>query len=142
MKLTSSARTLSAAMIRSPSFSRSSSSSITTMRPAAISSSSSGMVAKAMSLLPGCEQSLDVARRHVDFEIHAIADSAIAERGLLERVRDQVHAEAHTFHRVDRQADAIHAHRTLGRDVAGECRWCLDDPALRTRVGLVGNDAA
>src|SRR5690348_744391 len=122
MKLTSSARTLSAAMIRSPSFSRSSSSSITTMRPAAISSSSSGMVAKAMSLLPGCEQSLDVARQQVDFEIHAIADPAIAERGLLDRMRNQVHAETRTIRRIDRQADAVHAHRALGRDVASECR--------------------
>ena len=48
MKLMSSGRTICAAMTRSPSFSRSSSSRITTMRPARMSSRISGMVLKGM----------------------------------------------------------------------------------------------
>src|SRR5690348_5546031 len=54
MKLMSSARTFSAAMIRSPSFSRSSSSRITTMRPARISSRISGIVLKGMDGVSVC----------------------------------------------------------------------------------------
>ena len=87
-------------------------------------------------------QPLDITRQHVDFEIHAIARATVAERGLLDRMRNQVHAETRTIHRIDGQADAIHAHRALGRDVARQRGRRLDDPPLRTRVGFDGNDAA
>ena len=53
MKLTSSGRTICAAITRSPSFSRSSSSRITTMRPARMSSRMSGMVLNAIRLAFG-----------------------------------------------------------------------------------------
>src|SRR6266516_4036987 len=52
MKLMTSGVTFSAAIVRSPSFSRSSSSTTTSMRPARVSSIASGMEANAISEIP------------------------------------------------------------------------------------------
>ena len=91
MKLTASGVTNCAAIVRSPSFSRSSSSTTTTNRPARISSIASSTVAKTLlgaSVLidssysavaelrrscPGREKALDVLREDVDLEVDAPA---------------------------------------------------------------------
>src|SRR5210317_234795 len=111
MKLTSSGRTLEAAMTRSPSFSRSSSSINTTMRPARMSSSSSGMVFSGdefgmASVLDGCGarlerlgQALQVARDQVDLEVDHVAGAQVTERRYVERVRYQADRKATAIHR-------------------------------------------
>ncbi len=91
MKLMSSGRTLEAAMTRSPSFSRSSSSISTTMRPARMSSSNSGIVFNCGFLVIGSfpngggghavngvivkrlRQALEVARDQVDLQVDGIS---------------------------------------------------------------------
>ena len=116
MKLMSSARTFCAAMMRSPSFSRSSSSMITTMRPAAMSARISSMLLSGFMCVP--LKPLDVARQQVDFEIDAHAGCERTERGDFERVRNEIHGELCAVHFVHREAHAIERHRTLARDIA------------------------
>src|SRR5690606_5612489 len=149
MKLMSAGRTSSAAMIRSPSFSRSSSSTMTTMRPARSSSSSSGMGAKGMGLRPGlgfrgsggflglsggAAQALEVAGDEVDFEVHGVAGTGGGEGGVGDRVRDQRDFAGFVLHGIDRQAHAVHADRALARDVLRQFRGHAEAPALRARV--------
>src|SRR5690348_2106653 len=144
MKLMSSARTRPAAMIRSPSFSRSSSSSITTMRPARSSSRMSGMESKDMGCVSGVEltQPFEITRHHIGFQVDPVAGLALREGRRLDRMRNQVDGKARALDGIDREADAVHADRTLGSDVARQFRGRLDRPALRTRVRLDGDDAA
>src|SRR5207342_2313876 len=123
MKLMSPGRTSSAGMMRSPSFSRSSSSTITTMRPARSSSSNSGMLANVDSVLMGVllgEQAFDVAGEHVDFQVDCIARLRVGEGGVREGVRDERDFEAAVIDGVDREAHAIHADRALRGDVAAQ----------------------
>ena len=60
----------SAAKMRSPSFSRFSSSTTTTGRPAAISLTASSMVAKSVMTAPRGGQLLDVLGDHIDLQVH------------------------------------------------------------------------
>src|SRR6478752_3207710 len=87
-----------AAMMRSPSFSRSSSSTTTTMRPAAISAIAWSMVSKVhcsalltdAPVLVGAnrQQALHVLRNHIDFKVDRVAHSARSERRQRERRRN------------------------------------------------------
>src|SRR3954453_15898097 len=132
MKLIASALTYSAAMHRSPSFSRSGESTTTTMRPALISSIASSMLQKGdgsslmrflgeqgrepvgpalrWRLAAGCrgsgQQTLHVARDHVGLEVHRIADPELPERWHLEGVRDDRDREAVVVQLGDREAHA------------------------------------
>src|ERR1700722_10679202 len=118
MKLTSSGRTHSAAMIRSPSFSRSSSSMITAILPRRRSSRISSIVLNAAIYALGsgfCHESFKIARNDVDFDIYFVADAQLAQGRLFERVRNDVYVEAQALDLVDGQADAIDADRTLRR---------------------------
>src|SRR5277367_6812567 len=107
MKFTSSGRTHSPAMMRSPSFSRSSSSMITAIFPRRRSSRISSIVLNAAiyALSSGfCHESFKIARNDVDFDIYFIVDAKLAQRGLLERVRNDVDIKAQALDLVDRQA--------------------------------------
>src|SRR5437016_3889790 len=98
MNASSSGVAISAAKIRSPSFSRSSSSTTTTGRPAAMSAIARSIPAMS-GLLTGCllrtggqmrrGEFLHVLRQHVHLEVDQITRLAHAERGQLQRGRDQ-----------------------------------------------------
>src|SRR5215471_923354 len=144
MKFTSSGRTFVAAMIRSPSFSRSSSSSITTISPARIAATMSSVVsrpAKAVSvfarvtmlsqklhggarrlaraLLDGAE-SLEIAGDDVDLNINSGAASILADHRHGLCMRNDVDLERVATHRVHGEAHAVDRDRTFLRDVAAE----------------------
>src|SRR6185503_20793138 len=112
MKATASGVMLSAAIVRSPSFSRSSSSTTMIMRPFAISSTASSIVvnggtgdtlrgcgvmrpralplaiATSLGASPVPDDALDVLREDVHFDVHRAAWPHRAERRALRRVRD------------------------------------------------------
>src|SRR5689334_22692755 len=97
MNASSSVVAFSAAKIRSPSFSRFSSSTTTTGRPSAISAIARSMAAKSgMCGLPGkvrCHQFLHVLGQHVDLEVDHVTGLLEAERGEVEGGRDERHRE-------------------------------------------------
>src|ERR1700732_1857927 len=118
MKFTSCGRTQSAAMIRSPSFSRSSSSMITAILPRRRSSRISSIVLNADmgSLLFGFRhEPFQITGDHVDFDVDAVVDFELAERGGHKGVGDDVDIEATAVDVVDGQADAVDANRAFGR---------------------------
>src|SRR3954451_7341944 len=89
MKATSSGVASSAAKIRSPSFSRSSSSTTITGRPAATAA-----IARSMSSnMTASQHLLDVLGDHVDLEVDRVTDRLGAQHSELERGRDQPDAE-------------------------------------------------
>src|SRR4051812_38234425 len=125
MNATSSGVAISAAKIRSPSFSRSSSSTTMTALPAAMSLIARSMPVSGSSPARGAEVSgslivagigrsghdeedslgttasdhlLDVLGDHVDLEVDRVADRLGPEHGQLERRRDQAHAERVVVH--------------------------------------------
>src|SRR4051794_27918465 len=124
MKLIASGVANWAAIVRSPSFSRSSSSTTTTIRPSRISSIASSIVANraltAMRRRLAREQLLDVLGEHVRFEVHVVAGPELSERRRRERVRNQSDLEAAVVDRRHRQARPLHGDRPLLDDVAQE----------------------
>src|SRR5690349_6701082 len=109
MKATSSGVACSAAKIRSPSFSRSSSSTTITGRPAA-------MAAIALSMSSNIARSkhlLDVLGDHVDLEVHGVADGFGTQNGQLEGGRDQADAERIVVDGHHGQRDAVDGDRAL-----------------------------
>src|SRR3954470_12145013 len=122
MKATSSAVACWAAKMRSPSFSRSSSSTTITGRPAAMSAIARSMSAKAVFALPvaslrsltACPQHLlDVLGDHVDLEVHGVAGGLGTQDGQFQRGRDQADAERLVVDRHDGQRHAVDGDRTL-----------------------------
>src|ERR671910_2051963 len=99
----------SAAMMRSPSFSRSSSSTTTTISPRPTAAMASSTLAKPMSrtLLVPREQALDVLHGHVDLEVHPVTGASVAERRDLLGVRDHRHREPVVEHVHHREAHAV-----------------------------------
>ena len=86
----------SAAMMRSPSFSRSSSSTTTTISPRPMAATASSILAKRhlrSVILPG-EEAFDVLGGDVDLEVDAVARALAAERGDRGGVRDDGDGEA------------------------------------------------
>src|ERR1700689_2538216 len=125
MKFTSCGPTLSAAMIRSPSFSRSSSSMITAILPRRRSSRISSIVLNVdigFLLFGFRHEPIQVAGNHVDFNVDAVIDLELAERGGFMRVRNDIDLEAPALDRVDGQADAVDANRPLRRHEAHQGR--------------------
>src|ERR1700730_8054197 len=121
----------SAAMMRSPSFSRSSSSTTTTNSPRCTASialstvsnvilSSSSLVALTSLCFAhrAVQEPLDVLGEDVTFEIHGFAGGAGPERCHGQRVRDDRDAEAVVVRRGNGEADAVHGDRALVHDVA------------------------
>src|SRR5256885_16355559 len=94
MKLMCSAVTSWAATTRSPSFSRSSSSTMMTTLPAAKSATASGMVASPMAqgILPA-QVACHVPGDDVHLEVHPGAALVASRDRVLEGVRDQRHLE-------------------------------------------------
>src|SRR5688572_25957639 len=125
MKLIASGVTNWAAITRSPSFSRSSSSTTTTIFPAAMSSRASSIVANSMSVRVGNEL-LHVLGDHVDLEIDRRAVRRASERRALERLRDQRDVEAAVVDAGDGQRHAVDGDRALLDDVAQQLRPCVD----------------
>src|SRR4051812_19481585 len=125
MKLMSSARTFVAAMTRSPSFSRSSSSRITTILPARTAATISSVVficdqalsvVACVAMFPQiseidaavvvfANEALQIARQHVDLNINSRAARVLADHRHSLRVRDDVDLEFRRADRVDREAD-------------------------------------
>src|ERR1044071_7449913 len=140
MKLMSSARTFVAAMIRSPSFSRSSSSRITTISPAPMAATMSSMESRpntAVSVVvcvAMCFQEiqmgalaalrlyepLEVASQQVHLNINSGTGLVVAKHRLLLGMRDNVDRKTRTAHRIHRQAHAVDGHRTFHCHVARE----------------------
>src|SRR3954447_10433273 len=141
MKLMASGVTNCAAITRSPSFSRSSSSTTTTIRPEAMSSSASSMVANLMSSLVAMRrhQFLDVLGHDVHFQVHGGALLGSAQGGALQGFGDQGHVERRVGHRGYGQRDAVHGDRALLDHIAKQCRVGEDRDALGETV--VGDGA-
>ena len=124
MKLTASGVANCAAIVRSPSFSRSSSSTTTTKRPARMSSIASSTVAKRALGVglglhrhgrianPGSSRSTYFARTSTS-RLTSSPGRELAKRRRLERVRDQRDLEAVSSTASDGQRDAVDRDRSL-----------------------------
>src|SRR5712692_9592107 len=126
MKAMSAGVTFSAAMVRSPSFSRSSSSHTITMRPARMSSSASSMVANGRSANPLLHEPLHVLGDHVHFNVDSVAYVFEPQCGHLSRMGDKRDAEAARIGVHHRQAHTVQRHKTFGHDVAQDIRTGAD----------------
>src|SRR4029453_7024817 len=108
----------SAAMMRSPSFSRSSSSTTPTISPRPTAVIASSTLAKpTLDILPG-KQPLDVLHGHVHLEVHPVAGLLGAERRHCGGVGDDGDREPVVEHVDDREAHAVDGDRALLDDVA------------------------
>src|SRR3984885_6168436 len=129
MKFTSCGPTLSAAMIRSPSFSRSSSSMITAILPRRRSSRISSIVLNVdigFLLFGSRHEPIQIAGNYVNFNIDAVADFELAERGHFMGMRNDIDVEAPALDGVDGQAHAVDANRPLRRHEAHQGRRQLE----------------
>src|SRR5712691_341933 len=72
------------------------------------------------------QQAFRVAREGIHFQIDAVADAQMPQRGRGQRVRNQVHFEFSAPYRVHREAYAVHGDRALARDVASKVRRRAD----------------
>src|SRR5579883_1239791 len=122
IKAMSAGVTFSAAMVRSPSFSRSSSSQTTTILPARMSSRASSMVANGSGIGPRLDEPFDVLGDHVDLDVDPVAHPLEAEGGQVRRVGNQGDAEAAGVAVHHGQAHAVERHEALGHDVAHDLR--------------------
>src|SRR3954447_18386301 len=155
MKLIASGVTNCAAIVRSPSFSRSSSSTTTTNRPARISSIASSTLAKtvldASTLIAASyrgagdlltvrqarrNRPLDVLREDVHLEVDPLARDEPVERRLGDRVRDQRDPEGILVELRDRERDALDRNRPLLDAVAEDLGPRLDDHPKALTLGL------
>src|SRR5438445_5179964 len=122
MKLMCSGVTSCAATTRSPSFSRSSSSTMMTNLPASKSAIASGTVARLMAprILP-VEVSGHVARYDVRLEVDDRAFSVPTRDGRVQRMWDQGDREGARWlvHRRYGEANAVHSNRSFDGDVPG-----------------------
>src|SRR5439155_1027725 len=123
MKLMCSGVTSSAATTRSPSFSRSSSSTTITNLPAAKSEIASGTVASPMRyLILLAEVADDVAGHDVRLEVDHTAGAVASRDRDLEGVRDQGYFEGagRLVHRGHGEADAVHRDRAFDGHESGD----------------------
>src|ERR1043165_7188993 len=138
MKLMAAAVTFSAAMVKSPSFSRSSSSHTMIIWPARMAATASSIDAKGdflraplamrmflvislcahltwsallclqFAVFQQCDGSGDVLANHVAFDVHAVTDLQRREGRVRPGERDDHHVEYAAAKPRDRQADAVH----------------------------------
>src|SRR5215471_3956601 len=144
MKFTSSARTWVAAMIRSPSFSRSSSSRMTTISPPRIAATMSSVESRpdqaesvfvrvAMSSQQlhsgarcladrglGGTETLEVPGDDVDLNINSDAPPILADHGDCLCMRNDIDLEGVALHGVHREAHAVDRDGALLRNVAAQ----------------------
>src|SRR5256885_7155586 len=146
MKLIASGVANCAAITRSPSFSRSGSSTTTTIRPSRMSSIASSTVAKvvvaAITDRLALQEFLDVLREHVGFEVDLVARLELAERGRLERVRHERDRESPLVEARDRQARPLDGDRALVDRVAEQLGRGVEPDALAIAFSLGAADGA
>src|SRR3712207_4602385 len=106
MNVMSSAVTFSAAITRSPSFSRSASSTTTTIRPSRMARTASSTEANSRASLMA-HQFLHVLGDDVDFEVDGVSDGPAAERGDGGCVRDQGDGEGQVVDVGDGERHAV-----------------------------------
>src|SRR5687767_4124717 len=105
-------------MMRSPSFSRSSSSTTTTISPRPMAATASSIFASGTSVSFPLQKPLDVLGGDVDLEVHAGARPLQPERRDVAGVRDDRHREPVVERVDDSEADAVDRDRPLDDDVA------------------------
>src|SRR5438034_5776064 len=155
MKLTCSGVTVSAAVMKSPSFSRSSSSTTMIILPAAMSARASSMVAKLIALLSLIrrlegrfghalsQEGLHVLGENIDLEVDDVAGRLGVQRRRAERVRDERHTEGTRLLQArHRETHAVHRHRSFLHKIAPECCGSLDPHDDRALLGIEGPDKA
>src|SRR5215211_573460 len=152
IKLMSSEATSSAAMVRSPSFSRSSSSQTITILPALMSSTISSIGLNGIFDAPlevlhiatseRPEQPLHVLSYNISLKVHPIAYQQLLEVGARARVRQDGDGERSVPNRDDREAYPVDADAAFLDGVAenGLCRTELPD--LCTSLGANVHDLA
>src|SRR5262245_32022752 len=114
MKLMASGVTFSAAIMRSPSFSRSSSSMMMIMRPSWISAMASSIVANCIRL----QQTFYVFCQDVEFQVHRIIRPGCSQVRILERVRNYCDRKnRRTRKRGHGQANAVHRNRPFLNEI-------------------------
>src|SRR5262249_38217339 len=79
-------------------------------------------------------QPRDVARQHVDLEVHRIARAKRTEAGYRGSVRDDVHTESVVRNLVDRQRYPVHSDAPLDSDEACEGGGNAKPPARRAML--------
>src|SRR5215216_222314 len=137
MKLIASGVANWAAIVKSPSFSRSSSSTTTTNFPRRTSSRASSIVANDVvradaawvtrsSYPAACDEPLDVLGEHVHLEVDLVAGGEAAERGDGERVRNERDGEGVVRERGDRERHAVERDGAFLDAVAEDLRRRLD----------------
>src|SRR5690349_4511226 len=149
MKLMISGVTFSAAHTRSPSFSRSSSSMMMIIRPSRMSRTASSMVAIAMrsyvnrkpeidkpSDLAVLNQTFNILRDNVDFEIHAVAGLQVRQVGDLPGLRDDRDLEILVRQVRNRQTDALYGNRTFVNQITADLPRKSDANGPRLAVVL------
>src|SRR5580704_16522387 len=157
MKLMASGVTNCPTIVRSPSFSRSSSSTRMTILPARMSAMALAMRSVSLgsivttgryldsALGPHGQQAPNVARDEVHLQVDRVALAKRAEVGLLERVRDDGDVEAIGSDGVDGEADPFdrdrallgHERRELARDAEGQRQGVTHRTALEQRAEAV-----
>src|SRR5689334_15528092 len=114
MKLMASGVTFSAAIIRSPSFSRSSSSTMMTMRPSWTSTMASSILANCI----GFQKILNVFCDDVELQVDGIAGLGGLEVGIFERVRNYCDGKDAPIQRRDGKTDTVNRNRAFLDNVA------------------------
>src|SRR5687767_4677391 len=130
MKFMISGVTSWAAQIRSPSFSRSSSSATRMSLPALISAIACSTVPNSISCpwtarrrLPvqvRRDQSLDVFPDHVSLDVHPATGPQVSKGRVAQGVFDQRHLQLITFEAVDGKAYPIQGHRSMQNECLGK----------------------
>src|SRR5687768_15780243 len=124
----------SAAMMRSPSFSRSSSSTTTTISPRPMAATASSIFASGTSPSLPLQEPLDVLGGDVHLEVHTGAAALRPERRDVAGVRDDRHCEPVVERVDDGEADSVDRDRSLDHDVAHQLAIAPDMEVGR-RVG-------
>src|SRR2546423_2177656 len=118
MKAIPSGVILSAAMIRSPSFSRSASSTTTTNSPRAMAATASSIGANGIGSALSRHQTFDVLGHEIDLEVDRVTRTLDAEGGHGSGVGDHGELEGLVAHGGHREADAVDGDRPLLHHVA------------------------
>src|SRR3546814_6271472 len=75
-----------------------------------------------------------IAGNQIDFEIDRLPWPQATQRGLGQRVGNDVNAKPVGLDVIDRQADAVDADRAFARDVARQCPRALEAHARGARI--------
>src|SRR5829696_8691408 len=152
MKFMSSGLTSSAAMVRSPSFSRSSSSQTITIFPALMSSMTSSiglngifdapLKVSQVSFLSRPQEPLHVFGYDVRLQVHPVSHPEPPEVGIRAGLRQDGDGERAFAHRDDGEAYAVDADAPLLDNVAEHGLRCLELPDLRFPLGPDPEDLA